>query len=298
MKKILSLALVLLISSLNAMQKEEKQVDVDESKAPTALDMQFIGPVRSGHIERALEYLRRGANPNTFLSSQRGNTALHFAVKTGSKALVRELLKRRADVFVLNQDVESVFDYAQDDEMRFILNEAARFENTEPATGTSISLSGQVRHPSRATPVLSYEPVPLLPLPGSMSTSESASPAGVGLILLIDIMPFIDVNCVLDGHTALHHFLERGEDVVRILLESVADCNAFDGEGNTVLMRAIRAKNESLVRLLLEHGANIQARNQQNGKTALMLAAESGHIPLLTLEERKKTRGLLADIEK
>ena len=79
------------------------------------------------------------------------------------------------------------------------------------------------------------------------------------------------------------------DDVARLLLEHGADVNAKDKSGNTALMFAagqeeqyIKIENDKVVRLLLEHGAEVDAKNE-SGETALMVAASNGYEKTVTL---------------
>ena len=60
-------------------------------------------------------------------------------------------------------------------------------------------------------------------------------------------------------------------EMVQLLLENGANIEARDQRGETALMMAIRKDDLEMVQLLLEHGANIEARDQR-GETALMIA--------------------------
>lgn len=118
----------------------------------------------------------------------------------------------------------------------------------------------------------------------------------------------VNVNAPLgDGSTALHWAAERGDQVaVDLLLQagasakatsrygvaplSIAALNGHAGmltslitagadpnsalpEGETVLMTAARTGNVDAVRVLLAHGARVDARDGLRGQTALMWAA-------------------------
>jgi len=65
-------------------------------------------------------------------------------------------------------------------------------------------------------------------------------------------------------------------DIVRLLIAHGADVNAQSSSGNTPLMYACAGGHEEVVRVLLEAGANVEVHNE-NGHTPLMEAASAGH---------------------
>jgi ankyrin repeat protein len=83
-----------------------------------------------------------------------------------------------------------------------------------------------------------------------------------------------------DGWTPLlwasgrHNFNDGS--VLRLLLEHGADLNAQNRVGRTPLHRASFNGAVEVVRLLLEHGADVEAKNIVGG-TALQEAADRGH---------------------
>ena len=75
------------------------------------------------------------------------------------------------------------------------------------------------------------------------------------------------------GMTALMWAAERGcEAVLRLLVEKGADLNAKERDGKTALMKAAE-RHETTVRLLLEKGADMNAIDK-GGSTVLMIAAK------------------------
>ncbi|XP_022247672.1 ankyrin repeat domain-containing protein 17-like isoform X2 [Limulus polyphemus] len=66
-------------------------------------------------------------------------------------------------------------------------------------------------------------------------------------------------------------------DIVKLLLDHSADVNAQTNQGNTPLMYACAGGHEEVVRVLLESGANVEDHNE-NGHTPLMEAASAGHV--------------------
>jgi ankyrin repeat protein len=98
-------------------------------------------------------------------------------------------------------------------------------------------------------------------------------------------------------------------DDARALLtaDEAPPVDAPDDRNARALYLAARGGHEEVVRLLLEHGADIDARNNQPGKTALVGAAEKGHEGVVrtllelgadaTIESRGKTAEDLASTE-
>lgn len=77
------------------------------------------------------------------------------------------------------------------------------------------------------------------------------------------------------GSTASH------EAVVRLLLEhgaNVSDCNE---NGHTPLMEAASAGNVSIARILVEHGASINTHSNEFKESALTLACYKGHLEMV-----------------
>ena len=67
---------------------------------------------------------------------------------------------------------------------------------------------------------------------------------------------------------------EHGQEaVVRLLLEKGANIDAKYEDGETALVAAAVGRHEAVVRLLLEKGADVKAQNRY-GATALMKAVQ------------------------
>jgi ankyrin repeat protein len=65
--------------------------------------------------------------------------------------------------------------------------------------------------------------------------------------------------------------------VIERLLKAGADANAVPPEGETLLMTAARTGKVDAVKVLLGHGAQVNATEGWHGQTALMWAAAEGH---------------------
>jgi ankyrin repeat protein len=71
-------------------------------------------------------------------------------------------------------------------------------------------------------------------------------------------------------------------DLVKLLLENGADVNARDDEGYTALMEPAECGDQEVVEVLLAAGIDVNARNVE-GFTALQYAKEQGHTKIVDL---------------
>ncbi|CZR58736.1 uncharacterized protein PAC_08628 [Phialocephala subalpina] len=76
--------------------------------------------------------------------------------------------------------------------------------------------------------------------------------------------------------------LKGNETLVQLLLEKGADIEANDNDGKTALLWVTLLGKENLVQLLLEKGADIEAKNS-DGRTALLLVALLGNEAIVQL---------------
>ncbi|KAK5213084.1 hypothetical protein LTR47_006963 [Exophiala xenobiotica] len=82
-------------------------------------------------------------------------------------------------------------------------------------------------------------------------------------------------ECDEDGRTALLWASKGGhEKVVRILLDHGADVNAEGGQYGNALQAALKGGHEKMVLMLVDRGADVNAEGGNNGLGSLQEAAE------------------------
>jgi ankyrin repeat protein len=82
------------------------------------------------------------------------------------------------------------------------------------------------------------------------------------------------------GSTPLHQAASaqgQHSDLVEMLIANKADVNAADKHGLTPLHYAVLANNRDVVKSLLAHGANANAKDSKYGNTPLIVAVGKGY---------------------
>ncbi len=92
----------------------------------------------------------------------------------------------------------------------------------------------------------------------------------------------LDVNARdVGGKTPLHEAIGNSK-VVELLLAHKADVHAVTADGQTPLHLAARGYAEA-ARLLLDHGADVNACRKTDGRTPLDIAKKANHPALIQL---------------
>ncbi len=121
----------------------------------------------------------------------------------------------------------------------------------------------------------------------SQRTSLHAAAANGNLeIVELLIQRGADVNRLdIHGRTPLYvAIVEHQSEVARRLTEEPSDVAVRASDGSTLLMAAVRAEDEVLVRWALDQGIGIDAaRPEKTHATALMMAARSGNLEIVKM---------------
>ncbi|KAN0141757.1 hypothetical protein V8E53_000219 [Lactarius tabidus] len=257
----------------------ERKADVNalNKEGSTPLHQAFETWEENPDIVRLL--LDHGADAN--VQDKSGNTLLHFAASEGDLQLARVLLERIPEVvnsqnddgstaFLLalkrqnhdiawllldhNPDVHACDEYGYTPLHVAVCN--GKLDICRILLERNADVNSQNHH--RSTPLL--------------LASEYGTPDLVQLML--DHNADVHV-CDADGDTPLHYATLGGKvEVAQLLLKLDIEVNSRNNKGSTPLHLAsagYRVGNPEIVRLLLDHGADAQARNL-SGKTASEVA--------------------------
>jgi ankyrin repeat protein len=257
----------------------ELKADVNalNKEGSTPLHQVFETRWKNPDIVRLL--LDHGADANVHDKS--GNTLLHFAASEGDLKLTRVLLERIPEVVnSRNDDGSTAFLLAlkrqNPDIARLLLDHNPDVHVHDERGYTPLHVAVRTGHLDICRILLErnaevnsqthYRSTPLL------FASGCGTPDLVQLLL--DHNANVHV-CDADGDTPLHRAAITGRlEVARLLLKFDIEVNSRNNEGSTPLHLASKGYSEGnpdIVRLLLDHGADKQARNL-SGKTASEVA--------------------------
>lgn len=231
--------------------------------------------------------LAHGANPN--VNNNNGESPFNHVVYAGQTDIVRLMLQNGADIQPQNMDfwrplyLASI--YGREETVSVLLQHGANVNAQRPLGGTILgeTISRGSSHHGTAAILLAGGADPNAP-DRPLYLAVDRGLADIVQLLLdhgADIptadrgrqVPLLHTACIL-GHT----------EVIQALLKGGSDVNGLSENGNTALHHWITLSRfrvntnprtpisySDTLRMLLKHGASLQARND-DGKTALDLA--------------------------
>jgi ankyrin repeat protein len=262
--------------------------------------------VRSGAMDVIELLLRYGADPNA--SASKGNSPLHEAVKKGDERMIRYLLSHGANPADIGAFLEAS---KQQKETLNILLAAfvSKYPNGKKGFGAEILIEAIKVNDKKLFKTLLEARIDI----HGLSKSHGCTPLGAAIRkdgghnfdLVADILkagesvesivaaPFglggstISGSSVWPQHTALLEAIEtRNEEMVKLILENGANVNrpARRGIKRTPLQRACEIGSYTIVQLLIDHRANVDDQpSLRGGGTALQLASGAGSIKIVLL---------------
>lgn len=237
------------------------------------------GAAHNGNLEGVKLLLKQGALVNSESGSY--GSALHAAMESQKVEIFQRLLRARADVnshgglYGSWLDVDSMLDYPITTHYKLVSTSLA-------LKGTSFSLENGPAIVWAARN-LEYGEVNLL-LEKGADVNAASGPWESEVLLVPHIYQRDGASLNYElGMTALIWAARNGKrDMIELLLEYGADLEARSSSGQTALLAGSEAGQEGIVRLLIQRGANLFARDSF-GESALYKAAANGHVDVMRL---------------
>ncbi len=251
----------------------------------TNLDHEFLEAVASGDMETTRQSLRRGAHIEA--KNHDGNTALlivaHQQHRAGEKAnnetaILKMLLKNGSNLEVRDQNgstpLMAAVESGDDATIKLLLDKGAKIE-AEDQSGETALMKAAKSGRSDLTDILLERTI-------DKKSKDRALLAAIVTAPLTLIMAEPPPATQITATAAPRQTSDASHDVtqtIRLLLEKGADIEARDEQGQTPLIRAAAGAQARIVKLLLEKGAYIEAKDT-SGATALIASACGGCVSI------------------
>jgi ankyrin repeat protein len=239
-------------------------------------DRALLDAVRAGDTARVKSLLDGGADVNA--ASADGTPALMHATLLGDVALMRLLLDRGADVNAANKAKATALMWAAGDldKVKLLVDRGADVNTRAESGHTPLLLAAACADPAPVVRLLLKRGADAkYAIRGFTALMAGAGNREVVRLLLAADADARGANAA--GWTALHAAALRGEaGAVADLLARGADVNARENfQGRTPLLWAAARGSPEVVKILLDRGADVKHREAFNGATALIWAAAS-----------------------
>lgn len=224
-----------------------------------------------GHEEVVSLLLEHGADVEAV--DMDGATSLHHASLQGHLSTVSVLLQTGCAVHTKDKRGKTALHYASNEGMGFT-SEISMFTFDE-----------WLPRPSQSTGLPSYAEITAMLIESGADVDDVCSLTVAPIHLASQMGNIEAVKCLIDagaditaedmhGQTALHHaIIARSAGTVELLLDSGADANRpIQKTKGTPLIMACKSHQLALVTLLIQHGADVTARDALGG-TPLLAAA-------------------------
>lgn len=210
---------------------------VDECRTP------LESAVKRGHKEISALLLKNGAKTEIRTKYQPTISALHIAITTGRDDMVDLLLKHGADMEMRDEDGSTALQIAAKSNAaitELLLKSGADIDSQDKDGLTALQIA-----------------------------AKAASQSVVEILLAHGADVEIQDN---KGWTVLHHasWHDESSSIVKLLLAKGGDTEAKNEEAETPLIIAIRYGSLGTVKALIEHGADMAARDRR-GRSILSL---------------------------
>ncbi|MDX1980213.1 MAG: ankyrin repeat domain-containing protein [Bryobacteraceae bacterium] len=253
--------------------KEEKQKPVEPKL------VQLIAAVKARNAQSVKALARRAVVRS---QDAGGSTALHHAAAFGTPAIMRQLLDAGADIEAKNRFGQRPLHWAfAHRERTALLLERGASINAQANDGrTALYLAASQRHSEDVvTLLLERGADPNLATTNGRTPLMAASGAGA-VNLMRQLIEKADIHAVSGtGSVALMDAASsRSFEAVRMLVDKGANVNARTKRNQTALAMAAMYGSEETVKLLLDRGAEVNVRDER-GYSPLMYAAYSEAMP-------------------
>lgn len=232
------------------------------SQAQEDLDFSLLEACADSSVEKAIELIQKGANPNT--QSHQGTTPLMYACSNGLNDLAMLLIDSGANIQTTEfYSGRSALSYAVMQNhlelSELLIRREAKTDLADWEGNTLLHLAVQFQLLEMTDLLLYYDANVNAQNNDSLSALHLAAENGDEEIALLLIKAGINLELKnLRGQTALFYAIELGQtNFAILLLEQGADASTLDLDGKNILHQACISQNYFLAKQLLQNGYDI-----------------------------------------
>lgn len=246
----------------------------------------LIDAIIAGSPEVIQILLQEGADPN---QGSDYSSPLMWAVERRNSKIVRLLLEHGAKIDFINSRDMTAMDTAIEkgygEITQLLLRHGAKTKISSPQREQAFFSAVDEKDFAKlqllldkGTNINSRDELQQSPLIHAISYGNRE--AAIWLLEHEAMTDILDVN----GRNALWYAADKGlSEVVARLLPTNSDINSFDRYKKTALMAACERGNREVVKLLLDHGAGVNVREGDHGRSALDIAQENNRHEIVQL---------------
>uniref|UniRef100_A0A8C8FXX2 Ankyrin 1, erythrocytic a n=1 Tax=Oncorhynchus tshawytscha TaxID=74940 RepID=A0A8C8FXX2_ONCTS len=239
---------------------------------------------KEGHVKMVLELLHGGIDVET--QTKKGNTALHIAALAGQEQVVAELVNYGANINAQSQKgFTPLYMAAQENHLevvKFLLENGANQSIPTEDGFTPLAVALQQGHENVVALLINYGTKGKVRLPALHIAARNDDTRTAAVLLQndpnADVLSKVGTHRVFNGITPLHIASRRGNVImVRLLLDRGAQIDAKTKDELTPLHCAARNGHVRIIEILLDQGAPIQAKTK-NGLSPIHMSAQGDHM--------------------
>nr|WP_253309278.1 ankyrin repeat domain-containing protein [Rickettsia endosymbiont of Ceutorhynchus assimilis] len=261
----------------------------------SGLDEELLSAVKNGDPNKVDDLVSHGASLE--VKDSNGNTLLHYASQNGHLKVVEYLIEKGASLKAKNKDGNTPLDLAVKENIKEFLKKAQSGLNKELlAVVNGDDLNRVKALVSRGASLEAKDNSDNTPLHNACNN---------GHVKVVEYLVEEGASLKVknkDGETPLHVAAQHDstlEVIEFILNRDLSGINDITNNGRTPLHLAIQGNKPSTVKLLLNKGANINAKDK-DGKTPLDLAMQEGYTNIVEMIEQVQSdldEGLLTAVQ-
>ena len=221
------------------------------------LNEAYFKAVSNGHFEQVTYYIDNGVNVD--IKDNRGETALHKAMKNGYREIVKLLIKKGANL----RDSKNLILLAAEKGYLDIVISLLKYENDSNIRKQALDLAQKI-----ATQKELFQGI-------QEQNYDKVKKA-------IENNADLNEADMLSWSPLMNAVIKKDVNIVKLLVKNFADINYNNKNNETVLMKAVESADTYIVEFLLENKAKVNSRDL-NGNTALFYAVEYGDFDMVKL---------------